>query len=404
MIEIDGATGEAGGQILRTATGLSAITGKPFHIYNIRKGRCTQGMRPQHLTGVKAVAQLCNAKLKHAEIDSTELEFVPDKITGGMHKFDIGTAGSIPLLLQSLAIPATHANMPIELDLHGGTDVKWSPTIDYFREVFARYAKMFGISISVNIIKRGFYPKGGGHVIVRITSSTPKPLTLTEYTEPNKINAWSIATNDLKKAHVAERIIKAFEQEIFKTTGQNEVICIMTKSHQKQTQSDLARGRTGLQNSDIMTEHSEAIMTKSLDNIITELKSNDVRSKITENNNCSKVQYIDSLSTGCTFFAHTYHENGACLGACAIGEKGKSAEQIGKEVAFMLKKQIDSNACADEHMADQILPFMALAAPQGESKIKVAKITDHVKTNIWVIEKFLAVNFSIEDNIISCRI
>jgi RNA 3'-terminal phosphate cyclase len=111
------------------------------------------------------------------------------------------------------------------------------------------------------------------------------------------------------------------------------------------------------------------------------------------------------LSIGCTFFAHTHHDNGACLGTCSIGEKGKTAENIGKEVATMLQKQINSNACVDEHMADQLLPFMALAAKKGESRIKVAEITDHVRTNIWIIEKFLPVKFTIDgkEKIISCR-
>ncbi|MBI5332279.1 MAG: RNA 3'-terminal phosphate cyclase [Candidatus Aenigmarchaeota archaeon] len=380
MIEIDGATGEAGGQILRTATGLSAITGKPFHIYNIRKGRCTQGMRPQHLTGVKAVAQLCNAKLKHAEIDSTELEFIPGKITGGKHRFDIGTAGSIPLLLQSLIIPATHANMPVELDLYGGTDVKWSPTIDYFRYIFVKYAKMFGIDVSVDIIKRGFYPKGGGHIIMRIMPAMPTPLVLTECTELTRIDAWGIATNDMKKAQVAERIMKAFEQEI------NNIAKNIAKSLLGSMFSDLTIGRTELRSNEVRDT----------------TKHNKTRNKIPD---CREVQYIDSLSTGCTFFAHTHHENGTCLGSCAIGEKGKSAEQIGKDVALMLKKQIDSKACVDENMADQILPFMALAAPHGESRIKAAEITDHVRTNIWVIEKFMPVKFEIDEKnrIIDCR-
>jgi RNA 3'-phosphate cyclase len=102
MIEIDGSYGEGGGQIIRTSVALSALTKKPVRIYNIRANRKPNGLRPQHLTAVKAVADICNAKLKGAEVSSTEIIFEPDSIEGGSFSWDIGTAGSITLVLQAL--------------------------------------------------------------------------------------------------------------------------------------------------------------------------------------------------------------------------------------------------------------------------------------------------------------
>jgi len=122
MIKIDGSFGEGGGQILRTSIALSAITGKPIHIYNIRAKRDKPGLRPQHLTAVKAVAEICNAKVEGLKIESKEITFIPGNILAKNYEFNIGTAGSVTLVLQALLPVLNFAERPIFIRLIGGTE------------------------------------------------------------------------------------------------------------------------------------------------------------------------------------------------------------------------------------------------------------------------------------------
>jgi RNA 3'-phosphate cyclase len=165
MIEINGAIGEGGGQILRTATALSAITKIPCHIFNIRKGRKNPGLMTQHLLGLRALAELCNGKLEGDNLGSQEIKFYPGKIYKNRISINIPTAGSITLVLQSLIPPALFASSLVEINFDGGaTDTFFAPTIDHFRYVFLKILEKMGIKIDLEIIKRGYYPEGGAKV------------------------------------------------------------------------------------------------------------------------------------------------------------------------------------------------------------------------------------------------
>jgi RNA 3'-phosphate cyclase len=284
-------------------------------------------LQAQHLKGVEACAEICDAKTKGLKIGSTEVEFHPGKVKGGTYNIDIGTAGSIPLILQTLVVPCIHADREVILNIKGGTDVKWSPTIAYFEAVLCKNLKKIGIEIETKILRHGFYPKGGGNAIVTIKPCQKiKAIDWTEQGETKRIDCWSFSSKELEKAQVSERQMKGFE-------------------------------------------------------------------KIFPKVDCRNVKYVDASCLGSSITAHAHCNT--VIGACALGEQGKKAEQVGEECAKHLKKQIDSGACLDEHMADQILPFMALA---GAGKVSVAEITNHVKTNIWVIEKFLPVRFEVDES------
>jgi RNA 3'-phosphate cyclase len=167
-LHIDGSYGEGGGQILRTAVALSVLTKTPVEITSIRANRPNPGIKPQHYTAIKIMGELCNAETDGLIIGSSNLTFSPGEITGGDYHFDIGTAGSIMLVFQACILCSVRTNAPITLRVIGGTDVKWSPSWDYFKHVFLPLIKKMGLIVNAQLIKRGYYPKGGGEVILTI--------------------------------------------------------------------------------------------------------------------------------------------------------------------------------------------------------------------------------------------
>ena len=211
MIEIDGSYGEGGGQIIRTSVALSALTKKPVRIYNIRANRKPNGLRPQHLTAVKAVADICNAKLSGAEVGSTEIIFEPDNIKGGSFSWDIGTAGSITLVLQALLPAAIFSKKEFTFDVIGGTNVTMCPPIEYLQHIFCDYLEKMGAKLKLEISKYGFYPKGGGRVKLRIQPAELHEIKILKRGKLLKTDIWSIASKELQKAQVAERQVKGFK-------------------------------------------------------------------------------------------------------------------------------------------------------------------------------------------------
>src|SRR2546425_9687555 len=204
MIEVDGSFGEGGGQVLRTAVALAAVLSKGTHVFNIRAGRAEPGIRPQHMTGVKAAAELCSANLQGLEVGSTEFVFKPGKLRAGAFKFDVGTAGSVTLVLQTLMPILAFAPGSVQLEITGGTDVRWSPPIDYLRLVILPILRKIGFLGDLEIVRRGHYPKGGG--LVRFSTRGPsmlQPLTNSDSGPISKIYGMSHATALPK--HVAER-------------------------------------------------------------------------------------------------------------------------------------------------------------------------------------------------------
>ncbi len=167
-IKIDGEFGEGGGQIIRSAVTLSAITGKPVDIENIRKNRKIPGLRPQHLLGVKILSKICQARVEGLYVNSTSLKFFPSQGLNLDLQEDIGTAGSIPLILQVLVPAVSLMKNSLKLSIIGGTDVPWSPTSDYTKYVLDEAFSRIGINFTCNIKRRGYYPKGGGLVETQI--------------------------------------------------------------------------------------------------------------------------------------------------------------------------------------------------------------------------------------------
>lgn len=178
MITIDGSHGEGGGQLVRMSCALSALTGRPFRLNNVRAHRAPPGLAPQHLAAVQAVAQLCNAETEGLALRTQDFTFRPGPIRGGDFRFDVGTAGSITLVLQAVLPVALAAPAASTFHIIGGTDVKAAPPFDYFRYVFVPLLQRLGFDIRATLVRRGYYPRGGGEVEVRVQPGRPEPLVL----------------------------------------------------------------------------------------------------------------------------------------------------------------------------------------------------------------------------------
>jgi len=166
--EIDGAHGEGGGQLLRNSAALAAVTHIPIRVTNIRARRPKPGLAAQHLTALQAVAALADATVEGLNVGSREVTIAPGRLRGGRFSFDVGTAGSVTLVLQACLPAALRAPEPVELRLIGGTDVPWSPPLDYFRFVFLPLLARMGGKVTIEVVRRGYYPRGGGEIRVNV--------------------------------------------------------------------------------------------------------------------------------------------------------------------------------------------------------------------------------------------
>lgn len=168
MVEIDGSMGEGGGQVLRTALTLAAITGRSLHIQGIRGRRRRAGLLSQHLTAVRATAELCGARVEGAELRSRELVFHPGSLRPGAYRHDIGTAGSVCLVLQAVLPALTLAPGPSQLHLRGGTHNGMAPPVHFLDRVLVPLLGRMGVQVHLDLHRWGFYPRGGGVLGVHI--------------------------------------------------------------------------------------------------------------------------------------------------------------------------------------------------------------------------------------------
>lgn len=356
MITLDGSHLEGGGSIARVALALSTLAGKAFELGSIRKNRPQPGLKSQHLFCVKALEKLCNAKAEGAELGSTYLKYVPGKIQGKAIEIDIQTAGSIPLFLQAIMLPSMFADKPVRLGIIGGTDGKWAAPMDYFTHVFLPQMRRFA-DIECKLLKRGYYPKGNGKVELKI-----KP-RFGVYDYPD---------------------FKSFAADIKEKIGK----ILLTEQHNLMHIKGISHASVDLQNAKVAERQASSAEFL--------LKKYNVPVKIS-------LEYDKTLSTGSgitlwAVFSRRTDDidlgNPIIIGADCLGERGKKAEEVGTEAASSLIKEIDSKAPVDRHLADQLLPYMALLPG---SKIKASEITSHTRTNIHVIEQFLDVRFEVDE-------
>ena len=204
MIEIDGSQGEGGGQILRSSLSLSICTQQPFRIVNIRANRDRPGLMRQHLTAVKAAAEICNAEVTGADIGSRQLTFRPGKLRGANYSFAIGTAGSSTLVLQTVLPPLLTAAEPSMVRITGGTHNRGSPPFDFLQRAFLPQLVRMGAQVELQLHRYGFYPRGGGEIVARIQPGAGlSSLALNERGE--RVRAYAEAYVAALPVHVAQR-------------------------------------------------------------------------------------------------------------------------------------------------------------------------------------------------------
>lgn len=220
MIKINGGIG--GGQVLRTALGLSLLTSKPFKIEKIRETRSQPGLKAQHLECVNASARLSNADVLGNKINSTYLEFTPNNITSNRLDIKIPTAGSVSLVLQCLLLAGTLGKLKIRIE-GGATYTKWAPPMDYMENVLFRLLSRHGYNVEVNGLKDGFYPKGGALVEVITKKANLKPFNITDKGNLESFNGISVASDTLEKARVGERQAMAARKELFNEFPDTEI-------------------------------------------------------------------------------------------------------------------------------------------------------------------------------------
>jgi len=215
MKVIDGSRLEGGGQLVRMAVALSALTATPVEIRNVRAGRKKPGLAAQHIAAGKAVAGVCSAGCTGLAVGSSRITFSPGEPARRDLRVDVGTAGSIPLVLQAYLPLALRCGGSVVVT--GGTEVEHAPTIDYFREVHAAVLRNLGAGCTVEIRRRGYYPQGGGEVAVEVAPSRLRPLDFPAGTTPGTCGIVSCSSG--LPAHVAERQARAAERVITRETG-----------------------------------------------------------------------------------------------------------------------------------------------------------------------------------------
>lgn len=212
MIRIDGSHGEGGGQILRSSLSLSAITGEPVSFVHIRAGRAKPGLMRQHLTCVKAAAAICGATVDGAEVHSQSLVFRPGTLKGGRYIFDIGSAGSILLVYQTVLPALLRADEPSEVEIIGGTHNRNSPPFDFVERCFVPLLRTMGLDVSVTLVRHGFEPAGNGRVLAHIGPSRAAALSLLDRGAVREVRARALLAN-LPRS-IGEREIEVLRRKL----------------------------------------------------------------------------------------------------------------------------------------------------------------------------------------------
>jgi len=346
MIEIDGSEKSGSGTIVRDAVPFSILLGEKIRLFNIRMKREKPGLRPQHLRAMEAAARICDGRLEGGSVGSREILFRPGAILkGGEFTWDIGTAGSTAMLVLCLLPLALFADTPSFYRVTGGLFQDFAPSLFHVKHVLLPVLEKMGVDASVKIIQPGYVPRGGGQVEVAI-APLRKPLSaLNLATAGRLIELRGIALSSMLKARkVSERMARTSEA-VLREKGYKPTIEVVDDSREK----------PAFERPSVQAGAALAIWAKT--------------------------------DTGCL------------LGADMAGARGRTAEFLGERTARMLVEDLNSGATVDRHVADQIIPFAALA--EGRSTFVVPRLTDHIEARLWLVERILKAKTEVTGNVVT---
>jgi RNA 3'-terminal phosphate cyclase (ATP) len=331
MIEIDGSHGEGGGQIIRSSLALSAVTGKPFRVFNIRAGRNKPGLKRQHVTAVNAAREICGAGVSGAELQSSELIFAPGPIQTRDFHFKIGTAGSSTLVAQTVLPALMQAESSSSITIEGGTHNQGAPPYDFLERVYLPQVETLGPKFQTRIDTYGFYPVGGGKLRIDITPARQLG-SLNLLSRKQKTRASVTALVSRLPLHIAQR-----ELDIIRRKGNWQP----GQCHAIEIKNSPGPGNV----------------------VMIEFDSGNVRELIT-----------------------------------GFGQRGVPAEVVARQAFRESRPYQDSTVPVGEHLADQLLLPMGLAAAHGQSSSYISgPLSLHSKTHIDVLKMFLEIEVRIEE-------
>ena len=354
MIVIDGSLFEGGGQMVRTALALSTVSRQPVRVENIRAHRPQGGLKLQHVKCVEVLEKLCNAVTSGVRVGATAMEFVPGPIRARTIDVDMETAGSVTLLLQSVLLPLACADRACTVRLRGGTNGAWAMPVEYVQQVLVPNIRQFFDRIEVRVLKRGYYPKGGGLVEVSV-----RPLDALA-----RASRWSEVL----------RACADFRMDL-------------SVRPQLQVVKGLVHASSGLEGARVCERAVEAAK-KVLAPLGVQVSVD--------------VEYSQTLSEGMGVTLWAVFQDAsealpdAVIGGDALGEKGVPAQDVGARAAEHLLRHVREGALVDPHVADNLVPFLALCG----GRVMAGPVTEHTRANMYVCERLLKTKFVVNGGVV----